>query len=332
MLHIHNGDSTAGTLREFGFPGEHLPFQEALIDGPTPAGLPPRDWVKIRARFLGEEYDRNLDERERDRVSQEARLERFVDHEETTLWFEHDLFCQANLIYLLTWFAQRPLGSTRLSLICIVRFPGREGFRGLGELTGEQLASLWDARKEITPAQLELAQDAWAAYCSPTPLAIQNLVASGRSELPFLRNALLLHLARFPSVENGLGRIENRALRLIASGHQTFTSLFAAFGREEPVYGLGDLQLLSCLRRLVSSSPPLLTATRLNDVAQTIPPTIRSSSSFALTETGRSVLDRTEDYVDRCGIDRWLGGVHLTRDNLWRWNSARQEISAGQRY
>ena len=36
MLHIHNGDSSADTLREAGFPGTHFAFREALTSGPTP--------------------------------------------------------------------------------------------------------------------------------------------------------------------------------------------------------------------------------------------------------------------------------------------------------
>ena len=31
MLHIHNGDSTANLLREFGLLGEHTAFREVLI-------------------------------------------------------------------------------------------------------------------------------------------------------------------------------------------------------------------------------------------------------------------------------------------------------------
>lgn len=34
MLHIHNGDSTANILKEFGFPGEHSAFRAVLMAGP----------------------------------------------------------------------------------------------------------------------------------------------------------------------------------------------------------------------------------------------------------------------------------------------------------
>src|SRR6266404_2185979 len=143
LLHIHNGESTANTLREFGFPGEHLAFQEVLMAGPAQHGLSQEDWHETRAKYLAEAYDLSFEECRSNLVKQEAALRRFTDHDETILWFEHDLFCQMNLIYLLDWFAQQPRGKTRLSLVCIGEFPGIEDFRGLGQLTGEQMPSLF---------------------------------------------------------------------------------------------------------------------------------------------------------------------------------------------
>jgi len=60
--------------------------------------------------------------------AQEEALSRFSDHEEVVLWFEHDLFCQVQLIFLLNWLAQRELGKTKLSLIFIGEFPELQTF------------------------------------------------------------------------------------------------------------------------------------------------------------------------------------------------------------
>lgn len=94
MLHIHNGDSTAGTLKEFGFPGEHKAFQEVLMEGPAPEGPSPDGWRDLRARFLADGYDLTFGKCEKDLREQEAWLRRFSEHDEVILWFEHDLFCQ----------------------------------------------------------------------------------------------------------------------------------------------------------------------------------------------------------------------------------------------
>jgi hypothetical protein len=227
MLHIHNGESSAVTLSQSVVPGEQFAFRDALISGPTPAGLGSEDWRRMRAQFLSEAYGVDVRESERDLLRQVTTLASFPDHEEVVLWFEHDLFCQVNLIYLLDWFAQRDLGKTKVSLICIGEFPGKENFRGLGELNVEQLASLFESRHEITPGELQLGKSAWGAYCSADPTAIERVLRQDTSALPFLRGALLAHLARFPSFRNGLGRIEQRGLELIRAGLNEFGRLFS---------------------------------------------------------------------------------------------------------
>ncbi|HJZ66839.1 MAG TPA: hypothetical protein VKF81_01755 [Blastocatellia bacterium] len=316
MFHIHNGESTANTLREFGFQGEHIAFQEVLMAGPTPGGLSSDEWLDLRARFLSDEYELKIEDCISDLLKQEAALLRFFEHDETILWFEHDLFCQVNLIYLLDWFSKQSLEKTRLSLICVGEFPGVKDFRGLGQLTGGQLASLFDGRHEVTAQELSLASRAWAAYCSADPEAIERLIREDTSALPFLASALQLYLARFPSVRNGLGRIENKLLELISDGATSFNSLFVRFVAAEPVYGLGDLQLRCELKRLAKGREPLINVTGVDRGTRF------HEASLELTDTGRAVLAGKRDFIEVNGIDLWLGGAHVQDQRaLWRWDA-----------
>ena len=198
MLHIHNGDSSANIAKQSSLPGEHFAWRESLITGPTPAGVGGNEWRSVRAQHLSKAYGVNLQECERGLLDQEKKLSSSEEHEELVLWFEHDLFCQTNLLYLLNWFAKEDTGSTKLSLICIGEFPGKENFRGLGELNAEQMASLFPGRQQVTSAQLKLAELAWQAYCSPDPAEIEK-VAQTADLLPFLEQALRAHLRRFPA-------------------------------------------------------------------------------------------------------------------------------------
>src|SRR6266446_4636393 len=109
MLHIHNGESSMNTARQ-SIPGEHFAFREALIDGPTPSGVEDHDWRKLRAAHLSAAYGLEQQECEQELQRQDETLSRYTAHDEVILWFEHDLFCQVNLIYLLNWFAQRDQG------------------------------------------------------------------------------------------------------------------------------------------------------------------------------------------------------------------------------
>src|SRR6266576_2054770 len=123
MLHIHNGDSSAGTAKKTSIPGEHLAWREALVCGPAPGGLTEQNFLDVRARHLAEAYGARADKCAFELRAQHEALAAYSDHEEVVLWFEHDLFCQVQLIYLLHWFAGREPGPTKLSLVCIGDFP-----------------------------------------------------------------------------------------------------------------------------------------------------------------------------------------------------------------
>ena len=325
MLHIHNGDSSANIANQSSLPGEHFPWRESLITGPTPAGLSGGEWRSVRAQHLSEAYGVDLQECERGLLDQEKKLSSFEEHEEVVLWFEHDLFCQTNLLYLLNWFAQEDMGNTKLSLICIGEFPGKENFRGLGELNAEQMASLFPGRQQVTSSQLKLAELAWRAYCSPDPAELEKVAQTG-DLLPFLGQALQAHLRRFPSTRNGLGSIENKGLELIHGGSKTFVDVFPQFGVAEPIYGLGDAQFWLALQRLSGGRQPLLKIERGNNGGRELTPYIVHNAKFELTEPGKAVLRGEADFVELNGVDLWLGGVHLSPNNLWRWEESSGRI------
>jgi hypothetical protein len=324
MLHLHNGDSAADSARQTSLPGEHVAWRESLITGPTPSGLSDGEWLDVRSRHLAEAYGVDPSQCRNDLLNQQQILESFADHEEVILWFEHDLFCQLHLLYLLDWFSRHDLAQTKLSLICIGAFPGKENFRGLGELSPTELASLFPKRLQVTGAQRSLATSAWQAYCSPDPTHLQTFLQTDSSPLPYLAAAFRAHLERFPSTTNGLGRIEDRALRLIQSGADRFGSLFAKFSETEGIYGFGDAQLWTTLRRIATVKHPLLTITNSagEDVAQqALTPAVVQDASLELTTTGEAVLNGDADFVAGNGIDQWLGGVHLQEQNhSWRWD------------
>src|SRR5437016_10670075 len=290
MLHVHNGDSTAGTARKADLHGEHLAWREALVCGPAPSGLSGDDFRQVRARHLSDAYGVNLQDCEKELREQQEALARFVDHEEVVLWFEHDLFCQVHLSYLLNWFAQSELAQTKLSLISIDNFPGIDDFRGLGQLNEAQLASLFPQRREISSAQLNLGSKAWQAYSSSDPSQIESLLTEDTTALPFLKSALFKHLERFPSVRNGVGRAANLCLELVADGQVEFKALFPAFGKREPLYGFGDAQVVLELKGLGKGPHPLLTMN--NDGNLSLMDSDKFlRASFQITDQGKAVLN-----------------------------------------
>ena len=325
MLNVYNGDSTAGTARAANIPGDHLSWREALVCGPAPEDLTESEFIEVRARHLATAYNVTIEKVRAELHSMHAALASYPEHDEVVLWFEHDLFCQVQLIYLLNWFASREMGETKLSVVCINQFAGLHPFHGLGELNEDQLKSLFPQRAEIGPEQFDLAAAAWRAYSSSDARALISLLRTDMSALPFLKDALKKHLERFPSTRNGLGRIENTSLALITDGHKKFRSLFPAFSRRESSFGFGDAQVYLALETMMEARNPLLVQNNSNhwskDGAQML------LASFELTNDGQAVIAGEEDFVVENGIDTWLGGIHLKgKEAAWRWDEDAKQL------
>jgi hypothetical protein len=323
MLHILNGDSTAGSLGQSGLPGKILAWAEALHEGPVPAQASPEEWRRVRAHFYAQCGWGTVESNLAKLLRADQRLETYLRHEEAVLWFEHDLFDQLLLIRLLDWFAVRPLGGTQLSLICIDRFPGVTNFHGLGELRPEQLASLFDTRTPITPSQLDLGQRAWAAYASEDPRALEALIASDTRALPFLAPALVRHLEEFPSVQNGLSRTEADILTTLAiAGQVGAADLFVRNMQGERWFYMGDASFARVIQGLAEGPQPAI-------VLGPPRPAVRNllSRQAAITPVGRDVLACRADWVRLRVVDRWLGGVYLHGpEAAWRWDDFHRRL------
>lgn len=302
MLHITNGTSVS--IAQTGLPGGVLAWRDVLHEGPTPAGLTLEQMTQVRARFLG---DRNGDLSTRD-----AQLADFQKHEEVVLWFEHDLYDQLQLIQILDWFSPQQLNGSRLSMICIGEFPGKPRFAGLGALTPVELLSLFPTRHPVTESELQLGSTAWTAFCAPSPSGIEDLLSGNTSALTYLSSALKRHLEQFPSARNGLSRSEQQILEILSAGIDSFEAAFsAAADREEAIF-LGDCVFWDYIERMRDGKIPLVEGDR---------------RKLTLTPAGKDVLNSNADAIQLNGIDRWLGGVHLSgAESQWRWDADREKL------
>src|SRR5436305_500661 len=233
MLHITDGESVAGTLRQSGLPGDVVTYGDLLYEGPVPGGVPEPELREIRAQFMADAGYASLDDARRYLEAADQALESSALHDETVLWFDHRLSNQLMLIRALDWFGRHE-HSKRLTLI--------PEARDLGRLTAAELASLAQTRTAVTPAQFDLASKAWIAFTSSDPAAIEHVIASDTSALPYLAKALRRYLEEFPSAPNGISRTQQTALEILRDrGPMPWRNLYAAVQQTEEVVFMGDL-------------------------------------------------------------------------------------------
>ncbi len=332
MLHIVNGDSVGDMLKQGIVQGDVLVWREVYSAGPNfvkPSGEQER---AFRAKILEQSMGIPSAEYMAGCAEQEKRLQDYSRYEEVVLWFEHDLFDQSMLAYLLHWFKGKSLGRTRLSLLCIGEFPGIELFHGLGQLTPEQLSTLNGTWRSIGPKELELGSELWQAYADSSPELMADLLELRKEELqasalPFAYAAFQAHLSRLPSVKNGLGIVEQTTLLKVRGGADTPMKLFRQVSDELHVLGMGDLEYWLYLRGMVQGVNPLIQIAGAEaadnwDFRQ-VPDFL--NRKVTATTLGEQVLDGIEDRVAAQGLDVWYGGQHLQGHSVpWRWDSLAQ--------
>jgi Domain of unknown function (DUF1835) len=314
MLHITNGDSVTGTFRQVKFPGSYLAWKDVLHDGPVPQTGTLQELSDIRAQALAGFGWGDLEEMRAGFAARDRALQDFRKHQDVVLWFEHDLYDQLQLLQLLDWFTQQDLDGINLELIQIDSYPGVRPFYGLGQLSGPQLARLFPMRKRVTPEQLAIGREAWRAFRASDPATLLEFTRQSHPEMPFLAAALSRFLEEYPWTTDGLSRTERQVLQAAASGKRKKQDIYFESRKQEDVpWGDGSVYLR--MAWLAEGPNPALVEPQKNE--------------FAITDAGTQLLAGKADWIKlRGGVDRWLGGVHLTgAQPQWRWDEEKKTLA-----
>jgi len=303
IQHITNGSAIIPKMRDAGLDGPILSWDDVLHEGPVPAGLNIGALRDVRAEFLASWAHQPFDVIARSFRDRDNAVDASIDAvDEVVLWLEHDLYDQLQLIQILDRF---PLDRGPL----VTAVPDDDY---LGTQPTPRFAGLFTARTEVTTGQRLAARDAWQCFRASDPRTIVDVLPRVTA-LRHLPAALRRHLQQFPSLENGLSRTEQQTLEAAMRGVTHVKDLYTAANheREEAVF-MGDAAFLFHIEALTRPPRPLLQV---------------EDDRVVLTADGRRVHDGDADRVRLCGIDRWLGGVHLEGAGpMWRWDATRQTI------
>lgn len=303
VQHWRCGNDIEHNLRTAGFSGSFHMFDDPMVIGPVPA-LPDERYWQVRADYLRQAFDLDIQDIERRQTGQRSALARLDGDSEVVLWCEADAYDQ---LFLVRFLASLPSLPRRLELIEISAVPGVERFIGIGQLAPDLLAWLWPQRRPLGEPAVALARKAWAAYTAPQPSAWACLAAQPHTALPLLRNALARQLQELPGARDGLSLTERLLLNVLAShGELPAGRVFAQLNmHDEPLPYLGDLMFDVLLRPLVDAVHPLLLEGRGDSWLQ---------RPLRLTALAEKILAGQAHWLDHSPRQRWVGGVLVRAD------------------
>ncbi|SNB46956.1 hypothetical protein [Geobacter sp. DSM 9736] len=242
-LHITSGDIAGGSLSKSGLPGEVFIWHDILYEGPRNPGWPDDGTLSARARFLADFTAGGLSREHALETlrAQYSRLREAAAHD-IILWFDACLFDQSMLCHILA--CLKHLGNADASLICVDAFPGIDPFHGLGQLSPDQFASLYNRCEPVTLDQFEFAQRVDRAFALQDQDAFAEFAACADAPLPWVPAAVSRWMKEQPDSATGLGLLQRLALEAVRSGCEAPAEIFKyVSAHDEPPQYWGDITL-----------------------------------------------------------------------------------------
>jgi hypothetical protein len=245
-VHVLNGDALA---EKFPIKGNIVVCRECLLDGPVDADLPVDFWT-MRAEYLSENVAADKQSYFADVKMEFEKLTRLQSPSTITLWFEHDLFCQVNMWFVLSFLKHHHIAFPVYRVL--PPSTGTSVCTGFGNIAASDLPALYDQRIKLSDDDRELGENLWNAYRDGDLKKLKSLSVTASASYPLLDEICDAHIQRFSKY--GYGRPQARLKQIVDSGVSGFSNIFAEFQKTEGIYGFGDVQVKSMLSDILPSA------------------------------------------------------------------------------
>ncbi|ATL47224.1 hypothetical protein COR50_08545 [Chitinophaga caeni] len=308
-LHVLNGDAAIPLFRDSGIEGDIIVCREIMCEGKVPRTDIITQFFEERVLQVEKAYGIDAQTYKTRVVEELGKLSTASDYEEVILWFDCDLFCQVNLLFIIFYLSTLPGKARKISCIQSEAEAPIPNYKGFGVLHASMLTRLFERRITLQQADFDLAHKAWEAYRGPDPLEIEKLVKAKSPALPLLGEALAAHLKRLPGLSNGLSIVEQFFLHRLINGKARWYDLYSVFWNEMRIYGFGDFQLDIYTQRMIFA-----------DLIE------RDDQMLEIKALGREMLRNEENYLNYIDLENWwLGGIHL-QDSPWRYDAVHKKV------
>jgi len=260
QLHITNGDSFTQKLKTLRLKGEIITWREMLCEGKTETNVGSESFWKTRFDFLHKNYKVSKSWFVEKTLKEYRSLCNHKQQDQIILWFEYDLFCQINMLAVLSWL-KKHRRYAEIYLVCSGDEDETNRLYRLNDLSDEQLLSSYENKVKLSQNDIEYADYVWQLYCSDNPIRLENLIDFDNYQFDYLSDAIKVHLRRFPTIKNGLNELENRVLEFsLQQKPKSKKELLSSLIQNQGFYGFGDTQyerVITNLRPLFSSFNPV---------------------------------------------------------------------------
>ena len=289
LLHISNGDDLQEKVLALKLPGDHIVWREILCEGPSSLEVGEEEFIRIRQKFLQENYNIAPEEYQKKFVAELEKLAVINNYDEIVLWFEFDLFSHMNMLALITFLVQNKKNDP-LYLVCSRKLEGEEEISPLSELSLKNLKAHYKHKIALTESDVSTALHTWELYCGEKHKRLSSEIKKS-SNFEYLASSIRAHLERFPNAKTGLNALEVNVLKLIKKHDiKSHNHLLGYALKYQGYYGYVDIQM----ERVIDKVKPFFEV---------------SEDRLILTEDGEKALQGTKNYYQRMKAEDFFGGA-----------------------
>jgi hypothetical protein len=236
-MHVLPGDSLAAEFRKTGLDGEVVVCRECLVAGDKSGNTLEEFWER-RANFIALEYAGDPIEYQENVAYELERLIVLPAGTELNLWFEYELFCQANM-----WFCLDLLKNSDAAVFRVepLNVSPDDIWKGFGKLDAAELVNCHEGRTQFSAEDIAIGSKLWTAFRESDAGELFQLGEHRSPCFPFLRE-----------VCEAAAEIDTRPMDIVreikSAGKDDVESVFPEFQKRAGVYGFGDLQVELLLR------------------------------------------------------------------------------------
>ncbi|WP_286232666.1 DUF1835 domain-containing protein [Thalassotalea sediminis] len=238
MIHILNGDALLQRFPEL-ITGERIVARECLVDGDL-AGNTFDEFMVIRAKFIDNYPQCSKQQYLSESKPEFAKIKKLPENSDVVLWFELDLFCQANMWYVLHLLQSVGVSSIRWA------HPNKGNEYNFAGMADDDLLQALSHAKLLSNEDVNFFNCCWHAFKQRDVNELTQLRDCIPTNIKSVIAAIDAELARQPD-EHGLGYPERELLNImhqVAEKHAlSFAVVFKAYYQKMAVYSFGDLQV-----------------------------------------------------------------------------------------
>jgi hypothetical protein len=229
VIHVLPGDAQVETFNETGIDGDIVVCREAMVEGPVNEENADDLW-KARAEFHSPgdraSYIANV-------VSEFEKLTNAPPGSEINLWFEYELFCQANM-----WFCLYLLRDTDAEIyrVAPIVLAESDKWNGFGGLDPDDLKRCFAGRTKFSREDIRLGAGLWDAFRSEDREKLLELSKTSSPSFPYLEEVGAAAAEKDTRPREILNDI-------LSTGETGIEKIFPIFKDRAGVYGYGDTQV-----------------------------------------------------------------------------------------